>query len=172
MTKLLPKTFFHQVLLYSGIWLIIEFVSSHLVPTKIAPAGAESTWEKYVVFYFISPHQISTDDYQHLKGLIIINLEQSKVSLLFNRTHTHTHTYIYIYIYVCIYIYIYICVCVCVCVCVWSDSNWSFKHVSLHTKDNFYLHNISNGGARSVVVIVKELDTATRVQTRDWLRFT
>ena len=49
----------------------------------------------------------------------------------------------YIYIYIYIYnIYIYMCVCVCVCVCVWLSSRRSLKHVSLNSKNKFYLYNL------------------------------
>ena len=45
-----PTTYFSSYCLYKCIWLIIVFEISSFAHSKIAPVGAENTWEKYGTF--------------------------------------------------------------------------------------------------------------------------
>ena len=69
------------------------------VPSKMASAGAESTWEKYDAFL----NSFHPDGKELIRRLewIIHKISGSKVSIFFNQTflkreccsHTHTHTH-------------------------------------------------------------------------------
>ena len=82
----------------SDLLLCLSFQCSF--PPKIAPAGTESTQEKYGTFLnAFHPdvkriiQRIEREKYK---------IGRSEVTALFNQTdtHTHTHTHIYIYIYI------------------------------------------------------------------------
>ena len=67
------------------------FGISMFVYPKMAPAGAETTCEKYSTFF----NSFNADAKEIIQGLEWISdkISRSKVSVLTNHTHTHTHTH-------------------------------------------------------------------------------